>query len=84
MPYDFGLCKIRCKALGILKFEVGLRGALVVVSEKLFQKGEGLLNFTLKNPGSVKINPEGKVMFSDENPNLLQKANRILNLIEKF
>lgn len=76
--------KIRCKALGILKFEVGLRGALVVVSEKLFQKGEGLLNFTLKNPGSVKINPEGKVMFSDENPNLLQKANRILNLIEKF
>jgi transcription-repair coupling factor (superfamily II helicase) len=75
--------KIRCKKIGILRFEVGVKGAVIFVHEGTFNKGEALLSFAMKNPKLVKISPE-KVNFFMEGANLGEKASKILSTFENF
>ena len=70
--------KIKCKELGVLKLEAGSKGVLVVVKNGMFQMAEGVIEFAMKNPKFIKINPDGKINFFIEGDNLLAKANRIL------
>jgi transcription-repair coupling factor (superfamily II helicase) len=73
--------KIKCREIGILKFEVGERGVVIWLKEALFKSGEKLLSYAIKNPKLVKINPEGKVNFYFEGKNLLEKANKVLLIL---
>jgi transcription-repair coupling factor (superfamily II helicase) len=76
--------KMRCKALGVAKFEIGTKGAVIFVHEATFKSGAGLLSYAIKNPKIVKIHPENKVVFAIEGSELASKAERILKILENL
>lgn len=73
--------KIRCRELGILKLETGIKGILVRVSEHHFEHGDAILNLALKKPSFIKIGPDGKINFFDSSSDLFSKTEKILDLI---
>jgi transcription-repair coupling factor (superfamily II helicase) len=76
--------KTRCKAIGIAKFEVGVKGAVAFIHEASFKRGESLLSFAVKNPKILKIQPEGKVIFALEGVELMAKAEKILKIFDNI
>jgi transcription-repair coupling factor (superfamily II helicase) len=72
--------KLNCRKAGIVRLDIGLRGALVHFRNDKFDNLEGLIAYVQRLKGAAKLRPDSKLVLTRNWPDPAARVNGALQL----